>query len=327
MAYGQRIMSNAPNTTASPASAAKAAASQIDPREFRSALGAFVTGVTIVTTRDAQGRPVGLTANSFNSVSLDPPLILWSLALASASLDAFRQAEYWAVHILASGQEALSARFARRGENKFAGLEVGEGPGGIPLLHGAAARFICRTAFEYEGGDHAIFVGRVEQFDRIALPPLVYHQGQYGHVLPGAKAAPDADRGEFGRHFIGQLLARARHAAMGEISAACAARGLDDAEYTLLAELGFDEACALETLAQRAGAAGVSDARAVIGRLAARGLLEGREGQITLSEAGQGLMLTLIAIAEATQIRLGERFAPHELSLLRDVLMRLASQA
>ena len=162
------------------------AAAAFDPRAFRKALGAFVTGVTIVTTRDADGHPAGLTANSFNSVSLDPPMVLWSLALDSTSLDAFRHAPYWAVHVLAAGQEALSSQFASRDGDKFAGVTTTPGPGGIPLLDGSAARFICRSAFEYEGGDHAIFLGRVESFEETARTPLVYHQGRYGGVFPAS---------------------------------------------------------------------------------------------------------------------------------------------
>jgi len=165
-------------------------AAKIDPREFRNALGSFVTGVTIVTTLDETGQPVGLTANSFNSVSLDPPLVLWSLGLNSGSLSAFRNAPYWAVHILAADQQDLSGRFAQRGVDKFAGLDTETGPGGIPLLRDCAARFVCRTAFEYEGGDHAIFVGAVESFTSVPAVPLAYHEGRYARVLT---AAPTAD--------------------------------------------------------------------------------------------------------------------------------------
>ena len=167
--------------------------SAIDPREFRDALGDFVTGVTIVTTIDDAGADVGLTANSFNSVSLDPPMVLWSLALSSSSLPAFRHAPWWAVHILAAGQETLSARFAKRGIDKFEGLSLSRGPGGIPLLDGCAARFVCRAAYEHEGGDHAIFVGEVQEFDRAGHSPLVYHQGRYGGVIAGEPAGPDFD--------------------------------------------------------------------------------------------------------------------------------------
>src|SRR5689334_5642987 len=99
-------------------------ATAFDPKEFRKALGAFATGVTIITTRAPDGTPLGLTVNSFNSVSLNPPLVLWSLENASLSLPAFRDAPYWAVHVLASDQEELSGRFARRGANKFAGLTL-----------------------------------------------------------------------------------------------------------------------------------------------------------------------------------------------------------
>ena len=113
--------------------------SAIDTRAFRDALGSFVTGVTIVTTR-GEGTDIGLTANSFNSVSLEPPMVLWSLALSSSSLPAFRQAPWWAVHILASEQEELSARFAQRGIDKFAGLAISRGPGGIPLLDTGLSR-------------------------------------------------------------------------------------------------------------------------------------------------------------------------------------------
>ena len=157
-----------------------------DPFAFRQALGAFVTGVTIVTTCDASGQPAGLTANSFNSVSLDPPMVLWSLALDSSNLDAFRHAPFWAVHVLAAGQEDLSAQFARREADKFEGVASTAGPGGIPLLDGYAARFVCRAAFEYEGGDHAIFLGKVESYERTGLAPLVYHQGRYAGVFPAA---------------------------------------------------------------------------------------------------------------------------------------------
>jgi 3-hydroxy-9,10-secoandrosta-1,3,5(10)-triene-9,17-dione monooxygenase reductase component len=158
----------------------------LDPRAFRSALGSFVTGVTIVTTRDADaGHDVGLTVNSFNSVSLDPPLILWSLALSSRHLPVFREAEWWAVHVLSSEQQALSAQFASAAADKFAGVPVMRGPGDTPLLEGCAARFICHTAYEHEGGDHAIFVGHVVQFDRAGRPPLIYHEGRYGSVVKG----------------------------------------------------------------------------------------------------------------------------------------------
>ena len=153
-----------------------------DPHAFRSALGSFATGVTIVTARDSKGAPVGLTANSFNSVSLDPPMVLWSLSLNSGSLPVFRDAENWAVHILAADQQAMSDRFATPAIDKFAGLDLADGAEGAPLIEGCAARFGCRARFEYEGGDHAIFLGEVVDFDRREADPLIYHGGQYGRI-------------------------------------------------------------------------------------------------------------------------------------------------
>ena len=147
----------------------------LDPKAFRAALGSFATGVTVITTRAADGSPVGLTANSFNSVSLDPPMVLWSLAKKSHSLAAFSRCSHWAVHVLAADQEELSGRFARSGTDKFSGLEVGSGIGGVPLLAGCAARFQCQSTFQHEGGDHLIFVGEVTAFDRTERAPLVFH--------------------------------------------------------------------------------------------------------------------------------------------------------
>lgn len=154
-----------------------------DPTAFRSALGSFATGVTIVTARDGEGRPVGLTANSFNSVSLDPPMVLWSLSLHSRSLPVFRDADNWAVHVLAADQQAMSDRFATPGVDKFDGLSLADGPEGAPLIEGSAARFGCRARFEYEGGDHAIFLGEVVDFDRREAEPLIYHGGRYGRIM------------------------------------------------------------------------------------------------------------------------------------------------
>ena len=154
----------------------------IDPREFRNALGAFATGVTIITSRAADGTPVGITASSFNSVSLDPPMVLWSLARSALSLPAFEHSAHWAVHVLGAGQEDLAMRFARSGADKFAGLDVGAGAGGAPLLEGCAARFVCATEQIVDGGDHRVFLGRVLQCEHAAQAPLVFHAGGFADL-------------------------------------------------------------------------------------------------------------------------------------------------
>lgn len=151
-----------------------------DPGEFRGALGRFATGVTIVTTRDGGGRAYGVTANSYNSVSLDPPLVLWSLARNSRSFEAFRQCEAFAVHILGTHQQELATRFASRNEtDKFAGLDVRDGHGGAPLFDDCAARFECAAHDCFDGGDHVIFLGRVVAFEARDKEPLIFHEGRF----------------------------------------------------------------------------------------------------------------------------------------------------
>lgn len=149
-------------------------------REFRDALGMFATGVTIVTARDAQGELIGLTANSFNSVSLDPPLVLWSLARAAASMPAFANGSHYAINVLAADQKALAERFAARGVDRWSGVEHSPGISNAPVLSGCAATFECFNRSRYEEGDHVIFVGEVEQCShRAGVPPLLYHGGRF----------------------------------------------------------------------------------------------------------------------------------------------------
>lgn len=152
-----------------------------DTRAFRNALGSFATGVCIITTRRADGRRFGLTVNSFSSVSLEPPMVLWSLARKSPSVAAFRDAEFWAVNVLAADQATLSGHFAKSSEDKFAAHSESfvEGEHGVPLLLGAVAHFECRNQFQNYGGDHIVFLGTVERFDAWERPPLLFHRGKY----------------------------------------------------------------------------------------------------------------------------------------------------
>jgi len=148
--------------------------------EFRTSLGMFATGVTIVTARTAAGALVGLTANSFNSVSLEPPLVLWSLARAAGSMPAFSTGSHYAINILAADQKDLAERFAKRGADRWSGVAFTEGVAGSPLLAGAAATFECFNRSRYEEGDHVIFVGEVERCaHREGVAPLLYHGGRF----------------------------------------------------------------------------------------------------------------------------------------------------
>lgn len=153
--------------------------------EFRAALGMFATGVTIVTARSADGRVIGLTANSFNSVSLHPPLVLWSLARAAASMTVFSAGSHYAINVLAADQKPLAERFAMKGGDRFEGVTFEAGAGGAPLLHGAAATFECFNRSRYEEGDHVIFIGEVERCThRADALPLLFHGGRYYTELP-----------------------------------------------------------------------------------------------------------------------------------------------
>ena len=158
---------------------AKTVAERFDRRDYRKALGQFATGVTVVTARASDGRKVGVTVNSFSSVSLDPPLILWSLSRHTPSFIDFTNATHFAVNILESHQHHLSRQFSTPLPDKFAGVEFEEGTGGVPLLHGAIAQFVCRKVRQYDGGDHVILVGEVEQYNYNEGEPLVFHSGRY----------------------------------------------------------------------------------------------------------------------------------------------------
>lgn len=149
-----------------------------DPRALRNALGSFPTGVTVMTTLRADGSPVGLTVNSFASVSLDPALVLWSLAAKSPSLGAFRAATHFCVNVLAADQEALCRRFATPDTDKFAGVAWEPGGTGMPVLDGCVATFECTSAFNNWGGDHVIFVGHVERYGTRDAPALLFHRGR-----------------------------------------------------------------------------------------------------------------------------------------------------
>ena len=140
----------------------------------------FATGVTIVTARAANGSFIGLTANSFNSVSLSPPLVLWSLARSAASMAAFSAGSHYAINILGADQQDLAKQFAAQDVDRFSGVAFSTGAGGAPLLQGAAATFECFNRSRYEEGDHVIFVGEVEACThRIGASPLLFHGGKF----------------------------------------------------------------------------------------------------------------------------------------------------
>ena len=164
--------------------------SAFDEREFRNALGSFATGVSLVTTRGEDGRPYGMTVNSFAAVSLNPPLVLWSLATGSPSAPAFQAANHFAVNVLALNQLELSRHFSHPKPDKFANVAFSSGLAALPLLDGAAAQFECTRDNAYSGGDHIIILGRVIRFSRNRSRTLIFCHGRYHR---GVELEPKAD--------------------------------------------------------------------------------------------------------------------------------------
>jgi flavin reductase (DIM6/NTAB) family NADH-FMN oxidoreductase RutF len=157
--------------------------SLLDPRDFRKALGNYATGVTVITVSGENGEPVGLTCNSFASVSLNPPLILWSLVSYSPRMASFQNASHFAVNVLSVSQRALAKQFSTPSHDKFAGVSWTAGIGEAPILADTVATFQCRSADRYYGGDHVIFLGAVEAYSYNGGEPLLFAQGGFGQFV------------------------------------------------------------------------------------------------------------------------------------------------
>lgn len=232
----------------------------IDPMAFRQALGSFATGVTVVTAKDdsdnSKSSYVGTTASSFNSVSLDPPLILWSIDKKARSLPVYENAEYFAVNVLAADQVSLSNHFARQQEDKFAGIDFENGVGGAPLLKGCAARFQCRTQHIYEGGDHLIIVGEVVDFDTTGRKGLMFHSGRYVvssfHPCNQDPSAESVENKAFVDDYLHYLVGKSFSQIMDKLEVVLRGQGLDENEFRVLASLGGLSGCTLSELVHNA---------------------------------------------------------------------------
>ena len=151
-------------------------------KQFRRCLGKFTTGVTVVSCRDQGGKPCGITANSFSSVSLEPPLILWNIAKVSKSLPAYLAAEYFAINVLGKDQQPLAAHFSKSENGLFDKIDYHDSPQKVPLLSDTLAHFECRTHDIHDCGDHHIIVGEVVNFEMNACEPLVFYGGEYKSI-------------------------------------------------------------------------------------------------------------------------------------------------
>jgi 3-hydroxy-9,10-secoandrosta-1,3,5(10)-triene-9,17-dione monooxygenase reductase component len=306
--------------------------SQIDPRDFRNALGQFATGVTVITTRDDQGRPVGVTASSFNSVSLDPPLVLWSLDKSAASLKAFSDYGYFSVHVLAEGQESLSNNFARRGEDKFSGVDLETGVAELPVLPECAARFQCQLIYQYDGGDHTILVGEVKEYKNFQRKPLIFHSGQYAKARPGGNinatrdTVLDFSRGHFTSDFLGYLISRAHFQLHLPLVESARAEGLEEIHYFILSALCIKHEMALSELAAFLAHTGQVPTLADCQKMQDQGLLtitDTQASSLKVTEAGERTYMKLLAGDVSRSADALSDFSPEELSDLIGYLRQI----
>lgn len=292
-------------------------------RQFRQALGSFATGVTIVTT--SNGEPIGVTANSFNSVSLDPPLVLWSLARSSGSMEAFRTSGHFAVHILGAHQEELSARFARPGTNKFEGMGWRSGVAGSPVLADYLALFECRTVECYDGGDHVIFVGQVDNFERRDVPPLLFHAGRYAETRPRPgpeERITDPEDGRFSQDFLMYLLSRAHFQSSSATRALWRDLGLTEADMLILSALSMKGPLDRKTLQSELAHTGLSPDDISLDGLIGRDLIVEGQG-LQLGEKGKAAFIRILTLSKAVENELAKSLGPEGTADLKALLRQI----
>lgn len=302
------------------------AGAAVDHKALRQALGTFTTGVTVVTASAPDGRDVGVTANSFSSVSLDPPLILWNLNRRSASLPVFAASSHFAVHILAYDQEDYSNRFARPAGDKFAALDLRRGAGNAPLLDHVSAVFECRLACQYDGGDHVILIGEVEGFTATGRPPLVFHGGAY--ALAARKDAPPPPRGALlAPDFLGYLLGRCHYQFYGRLQPRLATLDLSMEDHFIISTLGVAGPITPADLGALISYTGIDLSPSRFAGMIDRDLIEqDSDGRVGLSHHGQRQFMATMAAAKDVEEDVMAGFAPDEGHLLMQMLARLAER-
>ncbi|MDM1757425.1 MULTISPECIES: p-hydroxyphenylacetate 3-hydroxylase reductase component [Acinetobacter] len=306
----------------------------IDPIKFRRALGNFATGVTIMTAQSATGEKVGVTANSFNSVSLDPALILWSIDKNSSSFHVFEQATHFAVNILSGSQIELSNKFSRRNIDKYEGTSYREGVGSVPILDHCSAVFECERHQIIEGGDHWIIIGKVVDFHDEGRSPLVYHQGAYSGVTPHPllqvkdTVEPTADsvgemhHGHLYRN-VCYLMSRAFKFYQNDYIPKQLVTGFRTSEARLLLVLGSGTSSSKADL-PRDIAMPMREVEQSAAILAKEGLLTEQNGFYLLTEKGKKTAHYLFDIADSHQNDVFEKYPESEKEIFIKILMDIA---
>ncbi|MEG0858689.1 MAG: flavin reductase family protein [Pseudomonas sp.] len=304
-----------------------------DPQAFRTALGTFTTGVTIITTQAEDGSPVGITANSFNSVSLNPPLVLWSLSKKARSLPVFSTGKHWNVHVLSTEQESLSGRFATQGEDKFAEIQFDNGVSEAPLLQDCTARFQCRTAFQYEGGDHVIFVGEVLAFDHSERAPLAFQSGQYALATRKPRSelrlatTPPPPECSYTEDLLGYLLGRAHYQLLNALRLLLNNQQLDEQAFFILSVLCIRDNLSLEEINTFVNYTGHEVTLPSMRFLERQNMvaIEGEPGQLrfVLTANGREASLQQLALAKVVEEELSAKLGAADAQALKVLLKRL----
>lgn len=297
-----------------------------DTRAFRRALGNFATGVTVVTAGTEDGRKVGVTANSFNSVSLDPPLILWSIDKRSSSHEVFEAASHFAVNVLAADQIDLSNNFARPKEDRFAEIQFETGEGGAPVFVDCSARFHCEKFQQVDGGDHWIMIGKVVAFDDFGRSPLLYHQGAYSMVLPHTRMTKREEGQSPSSHFQGRLshnlyylMTQALRAYQASYQPRQLSTGLRTSEARMLMVLENDAGLNLCDL-QREVAMPVREIEEAVANLKRKGLVSDEGERVRLTAKGIDETEGLWAIAKEQQDKVFGQFSEEQVEHFKQVL-------
>ncbi len=300
----------------------------VDTRELRRTLGQFATGVTIVTCLAEDGSPVGMTANSFSSVSLDPPLVLWSLDRRARSFPAFSAARHFAFSVLAQDQVELSNRFAQPGVEKFGTVDWRTGIAGVPLIPDPAAHFECTQHATFDGGDHLIVVGRVERFVRYDRRALVFAHGRYGAVAPhpgSAGADPEEAAGE--RHpyddFLVPLLFRAYNHVFRGFAQTLAAEDATGPQMRILSILSAAGPTDEETLLTRTMLSRSTYAEARDSLLAAGFCAPAGGETLAITQPGEAKLLDLLRRAAERERESTRALDSAEVEMLRALLRNL----
>lgn len=304
---------------------ANAPPAQLNPATFRKALGQFPTGVTVVTA-SFNDHAVGMTANSFSSVSLDPPLVLWSVAKSSPSHDAFLASDSFAVHFLGADHGELAMRFGKSGADKFGDIKHQPGITGAPLLEGLAPIFECRTWARYPGGDHTILVGEVVSLVERTHDPLVFHSGALRRIDSALRRAPPLASNSFARNYLAYLLARASLIVSSEFHATLKTWNLSVPEWRVLACLMDVEGLSVGELAAMAlmKQPGLTK---VLDRMEADGLVQRqstandrRRVTIHLTAKGRALVTPALRAAREHEADLLKRFSDEERATIKYAL-------